>query len=161
MILIRSSHSQVFFKTAVLKIFAKFSEKHLCWSFLMKLQAQSVFLLKKRLQHSCFPVSFTKFLRTFFFYIRPLGNCFCLVYFPERWWYWNVITLSNEIMDNMFFSRLLKLKFILVNIIQFGSYNRREILSRNGGPEHLKKQGSESLSSNSYVVEFGRQPQFI
>ena len=33
-------------------------------------------LLKKRLWHRCFPVSFTKFLRNLF-YRTPLGHCFC------------------------------------------------------------------------------------
>ena len=36
-------------------------------SFLIKLQARSATLLKKRLWHRCFPVNFAKFLRTTFF----------------------------------------------------------------------------------------------
>ena len=52
-------YSQMFFKIGVLKNFANFTVKHLCWSlFLIKLQA------KKRLQHRCCPVVFAKFLRT-------------------------------------------------------------------------------------------------
>ena len=39
-------------------------------SFLIKLQAST--LLKKRLSHRCFPVNFSKFLRTFFSYRTPL-----------------------------------------------------------------------------------------
>ena len=36
---------------------------------------KSLFLLKKRLWHRCFPVNFVKFLRTPFFR-TPLGDCF-------------------------------------------------------------------------------------
>ena len=50
----------------VLKNFANFTGKHLCWCFfLIKLQASGhATLLKKRLQHGDFPVKFAKFLRT-------------------------------------------------------------------------------------------------
>ena len=41
-----------------LKNLANFTGKHLCWS---------LFLIKLRLQHKCFPVKFAKFLRTAFF----------------------------------------------------------------------------------------------
>ena len=44
----RNSRLQVFFKIDVLKNFAIFTGKHLCWS----------------LQHRCFPVNIAKFLRT-------------------------------------------------------------------------------------------------
>ena len=58
----RSSRSQMFFKIGVLKTFAKFTVKHLCWSlFLIKN------FTKKRLQHKCFHVNITKFIRTAFF----------------------------------------------------------------------------------------------
>ena len=40
-----SSRSHLFFKIGVLKNFAIFTEKHLCWS-----------------QHRCFPLKFVKFL---------------------------------------------------------------------------------------------------
>ena len=43
------------YKKGVLRNFAKFTGKHLC---------QSLFLLKKRLRHRCFPVNFARFLRT-------------------------------------------------------------------------------------------------
>ena len=36
--------------------------------------------LKKRLWPRCFPVNFAKFLRTFFFYRTPPGDCFCAKY---------------------------------------------------------------------------------
>ena len=55
----RNSHPQMFFKTLVLKIFAVFTGKHLCWSlFLIKLQA---------FKHRCFPVNISKCLRTALF----------------------------------------------------------------------------------------------
>ena len=54
-----SSRSQMLFKIGVLKNFANFTGRQLCWSlFLIKL------LIKKELQHRCFPVKFVKFLRT-------------------------------------------------------------------------------------------------
>ena len=61
--------------------FKKIFRKHLCWSFfLRKLQAwRSAFLLKKRLQCSCFPVNIAKFLRTIFF----LWNASCSLYFSK------------------------------------------------------------------------------
>ena len=59
---IRSSQRRCSVKKAVLKIFANFTGKHLCWSlFLIKLQAN---LIKKRLQQRYFPVNFAKFFRT-------------------------------------------------------------------------------------------------
>ena len=60
----KSSRFQVFFKIVVLRHFTNFTEKLLWWSlFLIELQALS----KKRIWHRCFPVKFTKFLRTTFF----------------------------------------------------------------------------------------------
>ena len=53
----------VFYIKGVLKKFAIFTGKHLCWSlFLTILQACS--FITKRLQHMCFLVKFAKFLRT-------------------------------------------------------------------------------------------------
>ena len=57
----KSSRTEFFFKNVVLKNFAKFTGKHLCQSL------RPATLLKKRLWYRCFPVSFTKFLRTPFF----------------------------------------------------------------------------------------------
>ena len=59
----RSSHQRYFVKNGVFKNFAKFTEKHLCWSL----------FFKKRLQHRRFPVNFSQLLRTFFYRI-PLGD---------------------------------------------------------------------------------------
>ena len=58
----RSSRSQMFFKIGVLKNFAIFTGKHLCWSLL-----QACNFIKKRLQHRCFPVHIAKFSGTPFF----------------------------------------------------------------------------------------------
>ena len=62
----RSSRSQMFFKIGVLRNFAIFTVKQLCWSlFLIKLQDRSSCnFIKKRLQHRCFPVNTANFLRT-------------------------------------------------------------------------------------------------
>ena len=58
----RSSRSQMFFKIDLLKNFAIFVGKLLCWSlFLIKLQALKPATLLKRLQHMCFPVNTAKF----------------------------------------------------------------------------------------------------
>ena len=56
-------------KTGVLRNFAKFTGKHLRHRvFLNKVAGlRSATLLKKSLQHGCFPVNFAKFLRTLFF----------------------------------------------------------------------------------------------
>ena len=60
----KSSHRRYSVKEGGLKNFAHFTGKHLCWSlFLIKLPLACIFI-KKRLQHSCFPVKFEKFLRT-------------------------------------------------------------------------------------------------
>ena len=63
-----NSRSQMFSKTGVLKNFAIFTGKNLCWSlFLIKFQDwRPTFLFKKRLQRRCFSVNIAKFLRTAF-----------------------------------------------------------------------------------------------
>ena len=60
----RSSCPEVFCKKGVIRIFTKFTGKHMCQShFSIKLQTQAC-NLKKRLWHRCFPVNFAKFLKT-------------------------------------------------------------------------------------------------
>ena len=49
-------------KKGVLKNFANFTGKQLCWSLFLEPQASN--FIKKRLQHSCFPTKFPKFLRS-------------------------------------------------------------------------------------------------
>ena len=62
------ARSQMFFKIGVLKIFANFKGKHLCWSpFLIKLHGwKGLQLYWKETPHRCFLVKFAKFLRTHF-----------------------------------------------------------------------------------------------
>ena len=52
---------EVFRKKGVLKIFAIFTRKHLCWSFFGVFEGN---FIKKKLQHRYFAVNITKFLRT-------------------------------------------------------------------------------------------------
>ena len=62
----KSYNEQVFNKTAVLKNFAKFLEKHLRWSLFLSKNGglQSWNFIKKRLQHRFLLVNIAKFLRT-------------------------------------------------------------------------------------------------
>ena len=65
----RSSSLEVFCKKGVPRNFAKFTWKHLRQSLFFNKVAnlRPATLLKNRLWHRCFPVNFTKFLRTPFF----------------------------------------------------------------------------------------------
>ena len=62
----RSSRQELFCKKAALKNFVKFTEKHLHQSLLFNKVAglRPTTLLKRDLWYSCFPVNFTKCLRT-------------------------------------------------------------------------------------------------
>ena len=63
----RSSHPNVLFqKRYSFKKFAVFIGKHLCWSLFFNIIAvlKVCNLIKKQLQHRCFPVNITKFSRT-------------------------------------------------------------------------------------------------
>ena len=82
----RSIRPEVFYKEGVLKDFAKFTGKHLCQRLFFNKVAglRPAILLKKKLWHRCFPVNFSKFLRSPFFIehlqwlllIRLRGNIF-------------------------------------------------------------------------------------
>ena len=76
----------VFFRIGVLKNFAIFTEKHLCWSlFLINLLAT---LLKRDSNAGrYFPVNVAQFLRTAFFMEHLHARCFCesLIIFAEVW----------------------------------------------------------------------------
>ena len=63
-----NNRSQIFLKIDVLKIFAMFTGKDLCWScFLIKFQyRRPAFLFKKRLKHRRFFMYFAKILTTAF-----------------------------------------------------------------------------------------------
>ena len=79
-----SRYSQMFSKTGVLKNFAIFTGKNLCWSlFLIKFQDwRPTFLFKKRLQRRCFSVNIAKFLRTAFL----LKTCSLYLFEFFIWW---------------------------------------------------------------------------
>ena len=65
-----SSRSLIFFKIAVLKNFAIFTEKHFSWS-LFSIKACN--FIKKRLQHWCFSMNTARFFRkNSLFYETPL-----------------------------------------------------------------------------------------
>ena len=62
----RSSRLEVICRKRILRNFKKFTGKHLCQSFLFNKVAglRTVTLLKKRFWYRCFPVNFSKFLKT-------------------------------------------------------------------------------------------------
>ena len=71
---------EVFRKKGVLKNFAIFTRKHLCWSLF---GVFGVNFIKKRLQRRYFPVNITKFLRTpilknIWDYVTIVHPAFCL-----------------------------------------------------------------------------------
>ena len=70
---------ELFCKKGVLRNFANFTGKHLCWSFfLIELQEVCSFI-KKRLRHRRFPEEFTKFLRTP--NLKTVNGCFWNLFF--------------------------------------------------------------------------------
>ena len=85
----RSSRSQMFFKIGVLKKFAMFTGKHLCWSlFLIKLQA-----------FRCFSVNIAKLLRAVFYRTPPLAASanilFGIIFSKRCCWIYCSFTLHN------------------------------------------------------------------
>ena len=70
--------SRSFFKIGVLKIFAIFAGKHLCWSYLLIVTGLDAWnFVKKRLQHRCFLANIAKFLRSFILKNVCERRCFC------------------------------------------------------------------------------------
>ena len=70
---------KLFCEKGVLRNFANFTGKHLCWSFfLIELQEVCSFI-KKRLRHRCFPEEFTKFLKTP--NLKTVNDCFWNLFF--------------------------------------------------------------------------------
>ena len=63
---LKSSEAEVFYKKDVLKNFTKVTRKQLCQSLFFNKVAglRAATLLKKRLWHSCFTVTFVKLSRT-------------------------------------------------------------------------------------------------
>ena len=60
---LRSSHWNSSVKEGVLRNFANFTGKHLCWS-LFSIELEVCSFIKKILQRRCFAMEFTKFLMT-------------------------------------------------------------------------------------------------
>ena len=60
------NNEQVFYKNAVVKIFAKYIKKRLCLSLFLNKNAGLLYwnFIKKQLQHRSFPVNIAKILRT-------------------------------------------------------------------------------------------------
>ena len=71
--LVRSNRSEIVYTIDVAKNFPRLTRKHISLSLFLII----TFLLKKRIQHSCFPVNCAKFLRALF--LSPSDNCFWLV----------------------------------------------------------------------------------
>ena len=65
----KSSRSKIYLRIGVLKNFAIFTGRHLCWCLFFNEYAglNACNFIKNRLQHKFFPVKFVKFLRTLFF----------------------------------------------------------------------------------------------
>ena len=73
---VRSSHRRCFIKEVFFfKNFPKFTGEQLRWSIFFN-KVAGLTLLKRRLQHRCFPVNFAIFLRTPFLQ-NTFGGCFC------------------------------------------------------------------------------------
>ena len=79
----RSSRQEVFWKIAVLKIFANFRGKHLCQSLFFKLQLMPVTLLKKKIWYIYFSVNFCKNFKDTFFR-KTSNDCFYTPCYPTR-----------------------------------------------------------------------------
>ena len=104
---------QVFYEKAVLKNFAIFTEKHLCWSlFLIKLWTLRPATLLKRDCNTCFPVNIAKFLR-----ISILKNIRERLLLPLQVFYKGFVDISHK---NASFRTIKTLRFGLWNIF-FGS----------------------------------------
>ena len=76
----RSSHSSMFFKIGVLKIFPYFAVKHLCWNLSLK-KLLAFGLSGLQLHQRCFSVIFTKFVTLKFYRTLPVaasGKTTCL-----------------------------------------------------------------------------------
>ena len=75
---LRSSHWNSSVKKYILRNLANFTGKHLCWS-LFLIEMQVFRSIKNRLQHRCFAVEFTKFLRTS--NLKSANDCFWNLFF--------------------------------------------------------------------------------
>ena len=158
----RSSRSQMFFKIDALKNFANFTGKHLCWSlFFNKVSFErSATLLKKRLQHRCFPVKFAKYLRASFFteHLRWL-----LLNFVLKQSYMTAFALSNSFLkfseNRPFWKSTLKCWCRSLAILPQIDYRniRPEVFCKNGVLRNFAKSTGkhlcQSLFFNKVAVE--------
>lgn len=86
--LVRSNRSEIVYTIGVAKNFPRFTRKHIYLSLFLII----TFLLKKRIQRSCFPVNCAKFLRALF--LSPPDNCFWLI---EKECIWKVLSFFLKI----------------------------------------------------------------
>ena len=88
----RSSHRACSVKKAALKYFVIFTGKYLWWSVLL-IKAWNV--IKKRLQHRCFPVNIAKLLRT------PILKNICerLLLLPEKIYIFPMYEFKGTVMQ--------------------------------------------------------------
>ena len=102
---------QTFFKIGVLKNFAIFTGKHLCWSLFLIL-----FFKTKRKAFRCFPVNIAKLLRAAFFighfrWLLLVDDLFGIIFSKRRCWICCSYTLHNYF--------VLKPKVTLIRFIYF------------------------------------------
>ena len=129
----RSSHSEVFCTTGVLKNFPKLTGKHLCLS---------SFLINCRPDWSCFPVNFAKFLGTTFFIehlqwlllnvLNLFGNYYDLQSKSVDWFLYDNGLCHERIkyfLQNSSRRQLLKWISLLLNVNNRNAKTRCEICS--------------------------------
>ena len=82
----RSSHRRCSVKEFILKNFAKFTDKHLCYRLFFNKVAglRPATLLRKSFWHRSFPVNFEKFLRTLLFE-NTFQTTASVTDFPDFW----------------------------------------------------------------------------
>ena len=93
----RSNRLYIFCKLGVPKNFAKFTEKYLCWSLFLK-GLMTWNFIKKRIQHTYFPVNFEKFSRKTLFTDHTSG--------------WLLVWLLRSNQRFMYWSRYFRFSFI-------------------------------------------------
>ena len=121
----------MFFKTGVLKNFAMFPGKSLCWSLIL-----IICFIKKILQHRCFPVNIAEFLKTALFieHLRwlllvqqqPWMQGFFYIFCLFKLFSWIILKIKKRLVSKtqalakLFFSRTIveKIKQVLGDIIE-------------------------------------------
>ena len=82
---IRTSRSQMFFEIGVLKVCNIHRETPVLEPLFSKVASLEAYkFIKKRLQHTCFPVNIANFLRKFYLK-NTTGGCFCTWNSPRIW----------------------------------------------------------------------------